>query len=226
MPSKKHITGGGNNTTAHQTEAATAAPPGGLSSQDTLGNQFLSNQIEGITGRTFNRILGESDTNPDTGHRSFDADDLETYLKERLDFASGEMFSSAKRSGAAKALVEELDADGNGKVDWAEFQAYRQQMLAVLAPDISEGASSGEISTLAAETFDGLQTDGDISYDKAKATAKERIPEDTKHRDLAAQLAALLLLDAADVNEQDVSPRDRTLSVEEWTEAANDLTQT
>jgi hypothetical protein len=194
-----------------------------IDAQNSLGNQCIASRVEGITGRTFNRILGEGDSATDTENSSFGTSEVRRYLDEQLQFANDEWFRGTKLDGAAQALVEELDHNGDGRVDWAEFQTYRQQMLASLAPGVSEGASAAEINVEAQAAFGALSTDGEVSYDVLHAESKQRIDPEKDHVDLIAQLAALLVLDAADLNEKDVSPKERSLNQLEWMGAATDL---
>ena len=200
----------------------TSASGSGCNAQDSLGNEMVKDQVQGLTGRAFNRILGAGDSDTSTIDQSFGKSELERYLKEQLQFAKGEMFSGAKVSGAAKNILEELDQNGDGRVDWSEFQVFRSQMLDVLAPGVSEDASSTEISADAAETF---STVGNTNYSGIKAHAKSQIEPDTSHRTLIAQLGALLLLDSVDIDEQDMAPRDRSISETEWMGATREFSK-
>lgn len=190
-----------------------------ITPQDTLGNQAVLARVEGLTGRTFNRILGAPDGDTSTHDQSFGRDELAQYLTHQLEFAKGEWFSGTKISGAADGIIAELDHDGDGRVCWTEFQSFRSRMLQSLAPGISEGASAAEIQARASEGFAGLAAqEPDLAV--LEAHTETQLAPDTDHRDLVAQLGALLLLDAADLDQQALSPRDRSLSETEWLNAA------
>jgi hypothetical protein len=186
-----------------------------LHEQDMLGNQALQDQVTGLTGRTFNRIIGAADGDKTTAHQDFGKDELAAYIKHQLEFAKGEWFSSAKISGAADGVLEELDQNGNGRVSWEEFQTFRSQMIAAVAPGLPEGASAAEIQTRAAEVFHQLG-ETDLDYDALEAHTRSQLDPDNEHRDLIAQLGALLLLDAADLDEQSTKPKERKLTEAEW----------
>jgi len=196
----------------------------GLSSnpQDTLGNQAIQDQVAGLTGRTFNRILGAADGDTTTAGQTFGKDELKRYIEEQLEFAKGEWFSGSKVSGAADGILAELDHDGDGRVSWEEFQTFRGRMLATIAPGLSEGASAADIQRRAMDVFASLQSD-EMDFQRVEEHTRDQLPEDKDHRDLIAQLGALLLLDAADLDEQSVSTRDRALSEAEWLNAAEEF---
>ncbi len=196
----------------------------GLSSnpQNTLGNQAIQNQVAGLTGRTFNRIIGAADGDTATADQTFGKDELKRYIEEQLEFAKGEWFSGSKISGAADGILAELDHDGDGRVSWDEFQTLRSRMIATIAPGLPEDASSAEIQRRAMEVFSSLQSD-EVDFQVAEDYTREQLPEDKEHRDLIAQLGALLLLDAADLDEQSMATRDRTLNKTEWLNAADEF---
>lgn len=185
-------------------------------------NQANLEQVQGLTGRTFNRILGAADGDKSTGDQSFGHAELSNYMEKQLEFAKGEWFSGTKVSGAADGVLEQLDKNGDGRVGWEEFQAFRSNMLQVLAPGVSEGACAAEIEASASEAFIALQAKG-ADFEGIESSNLANIKPETDHRELMAQLGALLLLDAVDLNEQSVKPKDRTLDQTEWMSAANDF---
>jgi hypothetical protein len=190
--------------------------------QNTLGNQAVLARVEGLTGRTFNRILGAPDGDTSTHDQSFGKDELAQYLEHQLEFAKGEWFSGTKINGAADGIIAELDKDGDGRVGWEEFQEFRGSMLRSLAPGLSEGASAAEIQARASETFAGLEAQ-ESDFSGLVAHTQDQVAPDMDHRGLIAQLGALLLLDAADLDQQSSSPRDRSLSETEWLTAASEF---
>ena len=88
-------------------------------------------------------------------------------------------------------------------------------MIAAVAPGLPEGASAAEIQTRAAEVFHQLG-ETDLDYDALEAHTRSQLDPDKEHRDLIAQLGALLLLDAADLDEQSTKPKERKLTEAEW----------
>ena len=115
----------------------------------------------GPIGRTFNRILGQSDNATETADMSFDREMVQKYLDEKLSFAEGEWFRGKKLSGAAEGLIEKLDTTGDGTVSWEEFQAFRTEILGAMAPGLAESPTVEQVGAAAQGTFGKVDTDGD-----------------------------------------------------------------
>jgi hypothetical protein len=62
-----------------------------------------------------------------------------------------------------------------------------------------------------------------VDYAVLEDHTRSQIKPDKDHRDLIAQLGALLLLDAADLDEQALTPRGRTLDEAEWMNLTDEL---
>lgn len=173
-------------------------------------------KIEGAFGRVFNRIAGESESNSEAQNTSFNVDDVKRYLDIQLKLADGEMFRGTKVKGAAEAIVEELDANKDGEVTWAEFQAMRETMRASLVGELGANAGSTEIEAMANDLFHEMNNGEEVDYDTMNEAAREKLPEGTKHAKLVAQLSALLVLDLVDLDEGHKPVRERTISETEW----------
>ena len=179
----------------------------------------------GPIGRTFNRILGQSDNATETADMSFDREMVQKYLDEKLSFAEGEWFRGKKLSGAAEGLIEKLDTTGDGTVSWEEFQAFRTEILGAMAPGLAESPTVEQVGAAAQGTFGKVDTDGDgaVGMQEAQSNARDGLPEETDHKDLVAQLGARLMLDALDTDQRDAAVGDRSISQEEWVAAAQEM---
>jgi hypothetical protein len=209
---------------SRRNEAGTTTSSGGSSSSDaaqvdqSIGNAAALDEmkVEGAFGRVFNRITGQSESNSETQDLSFNIDDMTRYLDDQLKFADGEMFRGTKLKGAAKKIVEELDANKDGEVTWGEFQAMRETMRTNLVGELGESAGSSEIEEMANDLFHEMNNGEEVGYDTMNETAKEKLPDGTKHAKLVAQLSALLVLDLVDLDEGHKPVRERTISESEW----------
>lgn len=173
-------------------------------------------KIEGAFGRVFNRIAGESESNSEAQNTSFNVEDVKRYLDVQLKLADGEMFRGTKVKGAAEAIVEELDANKDGEVTWAEFQAMRETMRANLVGELGANAGSTEIEAMANDLFHEMNNGEEVDYDTMNEAAREKLPDGTKHAKLVAQLSALLVLDLVDLDEGHKPVRERSISEAEW----------
>jgi hypothetical protein len=182
-------------------------------------------KVDGPFGRVFNRIIGTSENRKDTGNESFSAEDLQQYLDEQLKLADGEWFRSAKLKGAAKAIMEELDANRDGEVSWGEFQAMRESMRTNLVGDLSAGAGPSEVEAMANALFHELNDGEELDFKTVESAASERLPEGTKNAKLVAQLSALLVLDLVDLDEPEKDVRDRIISKGEWMTSAEEFSE-
>ena len=112
-----------------------------------------------------------------------------------------------------------LDTDQDGLVSWAEFTVFQQQTLETIAPNLDENRT---VSDTARSQFSEVDTSSDqrITYSEARDSILQGLPQETEHKDLIAQLGALIALDAIDQDQQDQAVRDRALTQEEWLAAA------
>lgn len=190
-------------------------------------NQALLSElpVAGVMGRVFNRILGQDETRSDTGQMAFGKAALHRYLDQTLKLADGEWFRGKKLDGVADALMEQLDADRDGQVSWAEFSVFAEQVRSTVAPGTDANSGQEEIRAAAGGSFGELDRsrDGSLDYDELKRGTSQRLPRDTDHKDLVAQLAARIALDAIDTNQRGRDVDDRSLSQDEWMRAATEL---
>ena len=179
--------------------------------------------VRGPLGRTFNRILRRQDNATDTGSMAFTRNQLRDYLDKNLQLADGEWFRGKKLDGVADALMEKLDSAGDGTVSWAEFQSFREDVLATLGA--AAGASEQEVSAAAGARFDSMDRnrDGHLDMDEIQSKTEDELPRDTDHKGLISQLGARISLDAVDQDERRKSVADRRLSRTEWVQAAKEL---
>ncbi len=211
---------------APEANAISTAPVSGTDpAQEAVGNAAVADQmkVDGPMGRVWNRILGQAEGRTDTATMSFDAAALKKYLDKTLAFAEGEWFRGKKLSGASEALMEQLDTGKDGQVSWAEFQAFKAETLAGIAPGATAGSSEEEVRSAAGSRFDQLDTgrgDGQLNMGELQTGTKAALPKDTAHSDLVAQLGARLALDAVDTDQRGSAVADRTLSRDEWAAAA------
>jgi len=169
-------------------------------------------RVSGPLGRTFNRILGKADNAQDTADMAFNRDLLKNYLDKNLQLAEDEWFRGKKLNGVADALMEKLDKDGDGSVSWDDFQAFKD--------DVSKAFGKDTNSRFDAMDLNG---DGSLCMDETQTRARRDLPEDTKHKDLIAQLGARITMDAVDTDQRDEKVANRRLSRREWATAASEL---
>jgi hypothetical protein len=215
-----------NRSTAQTSSTDTGLTPGDEFDQE-LGNADRQEllKVTGSLGRAFNRIAGVSESNTDPTGLAFKESDLKTYLEEQLKFAQGEFFRSAKIGGVADKIMETLDADRDGRVDWIEFQTMVEEMKTYMIGELGPGAGSSEIQTKANELFAEVSGgEESVSFDRLQAATEEQLPEDTDHKSLVSQLAALMVIDIVDIDEAEKEVRDRTVSHSEWMGAVSDFT--
>ncbi len=176
-------------------------------------------KVDGPMGRVFQRVLGITEGGADM---AFTRDQLQRYLDNNLQLAEGEWFRGKKLSGVTDALMKQLDTDHDGKVSWTEFKAFEKQTLATVAPG---GGDRAKVEASADARFDQLDTnhDGALTYDELFARTKGELPKATEHKDLIAQLAARIALDAVDVNQRDLPVKKRTLDRKEWKTGAGEM---
>jgi len=183
-------------------------------------------KVSGNLGRAFNRIAGVSEGNTDPSGLAFSRDDLKRYLEDSLKLAEGEWFRSAKISGVADEIMETLDAGKDGTVDWAEFQTMVDELTTHMVGELGPGAGSAEIQAKASELFAGISGGQDsVGFEKLESETKSELPEDMEHKDLVAQLAALLVIDVVDIDEASKDVRDRSISRAEWMGAVTSFTE-
>ncbi|MDP2311509.1 MAG: EF-hand domain-containing protein [Pseudomonadota bacterium] len=218
MPVKTQLTTGtatpASTTGGPATAPAVAQTGGNAAAQDKL------KKVSGPIGRVWNHILGQPDGSTNTGAASVDQAMVRAYLDKRLGLAEGEMFRGKKLDGVAEKLVTQFDKDGDGRVNWTEFQEFEGQIFAMLAPGAEKpGANTG---ALAGAQFGKVDGAGDQSadLDEIQSANKASLPRGTEYADLVAQLGARVTIDAADKDEAGKPIGDRTLSREEWTGAA------
>jgi hypothetical protein len=191
--------------------------------QDLAPTNFV---VAGPMGRIFNRIMGVEETRTDTGLMGFNREQLRVYLDKSLRLAKGEFLRTLKLDGVADKLMERLDVDGDGKVNWAEFQAFEAQVLEALAPGVSGESTPEEVEASAGRRFDSMDSDKNdsMSYSELKSGAAKRLPEGTEHAALVAQLGARIGIEAADTDERSKHVKKRHISRDEWIEAALAIT--
>ena len=208
---------------ANSTPKASTESAASVEMADQLSNAEMQALINGPVGNIFQKIVRQS--SEDITQLSFDQSMLKEYIKNDLGFARGEMFRGTKITGAAKGLMEELDKDKDGVVNWADFTGITDQLSEALLPDSIAALSEQELAQAAAEQFDAVagSQDGELTLAEMQAQTLEALPEETDHKKLVAQLAARLAIDAMDQNQGSLSVDDRTLSRTEWIEAAVSL---
>ena len=201
--------------TSAEAPSSSASPR--LLQQDQQGNAALLEQLDPLR-RVFDKVAGE-------GGASFGVGQVEQYLDKDLQFAEGEWFRGKKLSGAAEGLMSQLDADGDGQVSAGEFEAFRTQTLAALAPSTGEQDDEDAVRQAAGRQHSALDTDSDglVSFAELQKSTLDALPPETAHRDLVAQLGSRLAIDAVDTDQGDVPISARMLSREEWEEAAAQL---
>ena len=198
--------------------------------QGEMGNGAAQDhmRVSGALGRVFNRIVGMAESNTSPEGLSVTRDDLKRYLEEQLTFAEGEWFRGTKIDGVADKIMAFLDGNNNGEVTWEEFQVMIDEMRGHLIGNISAGASSGEIRAQAIEVYSNITGGsgaGAVGFNEIKAGVNQKLPESTEHKDLVAQLGALMVLDIVDIDESSTRVRDRSISEHEWMSAADDFSR-
>jgi hypothetical protein len=212
----------------------TIAKQPNLESQNNIAKPQASKSggdVTGPIGRIFNRILGVQENRSDTANLAFNKQQLRAYLDGRLQLAEGEFFRGAKLDGVADKLMQMLDSDSNGLVTWGEFQTFRMEVLGQLAPGIAPGASEADTRKAAGAQFASLDKqaggkpgrDGKLGMAELAAGVKGKLPKDTDHADLVAQLGARIALDAGDTDQRGEPVKKRELTLEEWVQAAAQL---
>ena len=85
---------------SHRSGSSSSNTGSGQSGEHTVAavesNQANLEQVQGLTGRTFNRILGAADGDKSTANQSFGHAELSNYMEKQLEFAKGEWFSGTK----------------------------------------------------------------------------------------------------------------------------------
>jgi hypothetical protein len=185
----------------------------------------LKGKVQGPIGRVWNHVLGKPEGSTDTDALVADRAMVRSYLDKRLGLAEGEWFRDKKLDGVADKLIESLDADKDQKISWNEFRSYEDQIFALLAPGVKAGAADADTEAAAATEFgrQDRKKDGKLSKDDLQANTREKLPEGTDHADLIAQLGARVAIDAVDRDEGSKPIGQRSLSREEWTGAAREI---
>ena len=180
----------------------------------------------GPMGRTFNRILKVREARTDTQDMAFTRAQLKEFLDNGLQLAEGEWFRGAKLDGVTDALMEQLDVAQDGLVDWEEFQEFERSVVDVIAPALGENPTAEQVEMAASGTFARADTSGDgqVTLDELQHTTQESLPAGTEHADLVAQLGARMAIDGIDEDQRDTKVARRTLSRNEWVQAAKQLT--
>ncbi|RME21622.1 MAG: hypothetical protein D6798_17660 [Deltaproteobacteria bacterium] len=201
-------------------DAPSAAAPADSNAQLLAEVKRGDGKVDGPMGRVFQRVLGITEGGADM---AFTRDQLQRYLDQDLQLAEGEWFRGKKLSGVADALMKQLDTDGDGKVSWTEFRAFEKQTLATVAP--GAGGSRAEVERAADARFGEIDENGDgrLTYDELFARTRGELPRGTDHKDLIAQLAARIALDAVDVDQRNQPVKKRALDRNEWKKGAGDM---
>ncbi|MBI2565708.1 MAG: hypothetical protein HYV63_01570 [Candidatus Schekmanbacteria bacterium] len=205
------------------------APESAGEPQSVSGNCATTNpgqSVNGPVGRVFNRILGAGSRGAKTANQTFGLAELRRYLDRDLRFAEGEWFRGKKLDGAAAALLKELDKNGDGRVTWNEFQTFELRILQTLAPGVGKTSSVEQVRAAARRQFDRIDAanrDGRLSFKELRDSAHRQLPTKVAHRELVAQLAARLALDAVDTDQRGASVANRTLSWSEWYAAVTQI---
>jgi hypothetical protein len=122
--------------------------------------------------------------------------------------------------------MENLDSESSGDVTWLEFQVMIEEMRGHLVGDVSAGASSSEIQARAREVFASINGGGEsVGFGDIEACIDKKLPAETDHKGLIAQLGALMVLDIVDLDQTDMPVRERDISEREWMTAAKDFSR-
>ncbi|MFT5585380.1 MAG: hypothetical protein ACI9VR_002969 [Cognaticolwellia sp.] len=180
----------------------------------------------GPMGRTFNRILKVREARTDTQDMAFSRAQLKEFLDNGLQLAEGEWFRGAKLDGVTDALMDRLDVAQDGMVDWEEFQEFERSVVDVIAPALGENPTAEQVEMAASGTFARADTSGDgqVTLDELQSTTKQTLPGETEHIDLVAQLGARMAIDGVDEDQRHDKVARRSLSRNEWVQAAKQLT--
>ena len=192
-----------------------------------MGNTAAADllKVQGSLGRAFNRIVGVSENNTDAVGLAFSRDDLKVYIKDQLKFADGEWFRGTKIDGATDEIMSRLDGDRDGMVDWFEFQAMVAELKMSFLDGIGPNSGNAEIQEEATNLFAELSGgSGSVGFEQMEWQTAQNLPPETEHRDLIAQLVALLIIDIVDVDEANKDVRDRSVSEGEWMGAVQGIT--
>lgn len=194
-------------TTTQVADASTPTtqPRGNAAAQEKVG-------AAAPLARMWSHISGKAEGADPTG-TTVSRGQLRSYL-DRIGLAEGEMFRGTKLDGVTDKLVETYDTDKDGKLSWAEFQGFGAQITNILS------SGKGSLAEFGVADSSG---DGQASLKEIQSRTAARLPKDTDHKDLIAQLGARATIDAADTNQQDQPVSKRTLSADEWTAAAKGL---
>jgi hypothetical protein len=180
-------------------------------------------EVSGSLGRLFNRILGVDESSTDTGAMAFSLDQLKDYIKNQIDFAEGEFFRTAKISGVAQRMLLELDSNQDGLVDWPEFQGSVDRLCSMLGIE-QEEATPEEVVEASDSSFQTIAGESqEIGLTTLQSHVEESMPAETEHLDLVAQFAARMAIDLADTDQRDLPVAERSVSQDEWVNAAKDL---
>ena len=180
----------------------------------------------GPMGRTFNRILKVREARTDTQDMAFNRQQLKEFLDKGLQLAEGEWFRGAKLDGVTDALMEQLDVAQDGLVDWQEFQEFERSVVDVIAPALGENPTAEQVEMAASGTFAQADTSGDgqVTLEELQSSTQQSLPEGTEHADLVAQLGARMAIDGLDEDQRGDKVARRSLSRNEWVQAAKQLT--
>jgi len=173
----------------------------------------------GPIGRLYDRISGGSEG-------GFSMDTIRDYLDDDLQLCEGEFFRGWKLDGSAESLLEQLDSDKSKSVDWSEFGAFRGPVLDAIAPGLSADATDEDVTKASLTSFagiDGKDGDGVLTLKEIQKAARAMLPEGTENPGVVAQLGARVAMDAADTDERDKKVAKRSLSQQEWTQAALEM---
>jgi hypothetical protein len=185
--------------------------------------EAMENPVSGILGRLFNRILGQKEESTETAEMGFNKDQLQTYISDQIDFAEGEWFRGKKVSGVAEKLMEELDRNKDGLVDWNEFQRSVLRLRSVLGIE-DDTATMEDVAESSGTAFEKVSPEStSIGLSGLQNQIAQSLPKETKHLDLIAQFAARLAIDLADSDQRDLPLADRSIDRNEWVNAAQDL---
>jgi len=190
----------------------TVQPGGNAAMQEQLKAPPAGPAPSGPLGRMWNRILGKPEGTDSSGLRANTAQ-IRSYL-DGIGLAEGEMFRGMKLDGVAEGLMKQYDGDKDGSLSWSEFQGFAEQLKGILLGDKGALAEHGATDT---------SKDGQAGLKEIQSRTASKLPKDTEHKDLIAQLGARAVLDVADSDQQNQPVSKRSLSKDEWTNAATGL---
>lgn len=190
---------------------------------DTYGNAAVQAMLSGPPERVLANIMQASGGDLSAMGANFGLEELKHYLDVDLQFAENEFFRGAKLDGASDTLMDKIDRDGSGTINPAEFAACMTELLMTLAPGANPHSTLAEVHTVAATRFDALAIDGSISFATLEKDVLSRVAATREHRDLFAQLATRLTMDAVDSDQREDKVSARSIGKAEWVTAAIDL---